>query len=205
MNRLFNGRALQTDLVRADRTVPIAGLAGSRDPGAAPSTERPAAETTQAHNLQQHRSAGICGTVWLGAKHSERLDDRWHRTGFRLYWRWKSKSLGGRPKLSADIRQLVREISLANPLSGAPRIHGELLKLGIDVGQTTIAKYMARNGRPPAGIENVLRNHPDGIASMDLCVVPTISFQLLYALLILKHVRREILCLAELNIPARNG
>jgi hypothetical protein len=69
---------------------------------------------------------------------------RWHRKGFRLYWRWKSKSLGGRPELSADIRQLIRDISLADPLWGAPRIHGELLKLGIDVGQTTVANGMDR-------------------------------------------------------------
>jgi hypothetical protein len=69
---------------------------------------------------------------------------RWHRAGFRLYWRWKSTSPGGRPKLPVDIRALIRDISLANPLWGAPRIHGELLKLGITIGQTTVAKYMAR-------------------------------------------------------------
>ena len=127
---------------------------------------------------------------------------RWHRSGFRLYWRWKSQSLGGRPKLSADIRQLIREISLANPLWGAPRIHGELLKLGIDVGQTTVAKYMARNRKPPSqGWKTFLRNHADGIASMDLFVVPTISFQLLYGLLILKHGRRKILCLSATAHP----
>jgi hypothetical protein len=104
----------------------------------------------------------------------------WHRAGFRLYWRWKSRSPGGRPKLSADIRKLIRDISLANPLWGAPRIHGELFKLGIDVGQTTVAKYLVRNGRPPSqGWKTFLRNHADGIASIDLFVVPTISFQLL--------------------------
>src|SRR6266478_9002841 len=69
---------------------------------------------------------------------------RWHRAGFRTYWRWKSRPHGGRPKTPADIRQLIRDMSVANPLWGAPRIHGELLKLGIDVGQTTVAKYMAR-------------------------------------------------------------
>jgi hypothetical protein len=68
---------------------------------------------------------------------------RWHRAGFRAYWRWKSRPHGGRPKIPADIRQLIRDMSIANPLWGAPRIHGELLKLGIDVGQTTVAKYMA--------------------------------------------------------------
>jgi hypothetical protein len=65
---------------------------------------------------------------------------RWHRAGFRAYWRWKSRPVGGRPKTPADTRQLIRDMSVANPLWGAPRIHGELLKLGIDVGQTTVAK-----------------------------------------------------------------
>ena len=69
----------------------------------------------------------------------------WHRAGFRAYWRWKSRPRGGRPKTPEDIRRLIRDMSVANPLWGAPRIHGELLKLGIDVGQTTVAKYMARS------------------------------------------------------------
>jgi transposase InsO family protein len=97
---------------------------------------------------------------------------------------------------------LIRDISIANPLWGAPRIHGELLKLGIDVGQTAVAKYMARGRRPPSqGWKTFLRNHADGIASIDLFVVPTISFQLLYALLILKHGRREILWLGVTTHP----
>ena len=75
---------------------------------------------------------------------------RWHRAGFRLYWRWKSRRRSGRPAVSAEIRQLIREMSIANPLWGAPRIHGELLKLGIDVGQTSVAKYMARKRGPPS-------------------------------------------------------
>ena len=75
---------------------------------------------------------------------------RWHRAGFRAYWRWKSRPRGGRPATAAEICQLIREMSMANPLWGAPRIHGELLKLGIDVGQTTVAKYMAKRRRPPS-------------------------------------------------------
>ena len=75
---------------------------------------------------------------------------RWHRAGFRSFWRWKSRCRGGRPKVALEIRQLIRTMSLANPLWGAPRIHGELLKLGIDVGQTSVAKYMARRRRPPS-------------------------------------------------------
>src|SRR5512146_748215 len=75
---------------------------------------------------------------------------RWHRAGFRCYWRWKSRSRPGRPAVPAEIRQLIRQTSVANPLWGAPRIHGELLKLGIDIGQTSIAKYMARGRGPPS-------------------------------------------------------
>jgi transposase InsO family protein len=119
---------------------------------------------------------------------------RWHRAGFRLYWRWKSRSRCGRPAVSLEIRRLIREMSIANPLWGAPRIHGELLMLGVDVGQTSVAKYMARRRGPPSqGWKTFLRNHADGIAAMDLFVVPTISFRLLYGLLIMGHGRRQIL------------
>src|ERR1700682_1385281 len=127
---------------------------------------------------------------------------RWHRAGFRADWGWKSRPRSGRPPTPLEIRQLIREISLANPLWGAPRIHGELLKLGIDVGQTTVAKYMARGRRPPSqGWKTFLHNHADGIASMDLFVVPTISFRLLYGLLILHHGRRQILWLGVTAHP----
>ena len=128
---------------------------------------------------------------------------RWHRSGFRLFWRWKSRRRGGRPTVPLEIRQLIREMSLANPLWGAPRIHGELLKLGIDIGQTSVAKYMARHRRPPSqGWKTFLRNHADGIASMDLFVVPTLSFRLLYGLLILCHGRRQILWLGVTAQPS---
>src|SRR6266568_3438870 len=128
---------------------------------------------------------------------------RWHRAGFRAYWRWKSRTRRGRPKVLPEIRQLIRDMSLANPLWGAPRIHGELLQLGIDVGQTTVAKYMARRRQPPSqGWKTFLRNHADGIASMDLFVVPTISFRLLYGFLILQHSRRELLWLGVTARPS---
>src|ERR1700745_74665 len=119
---------------------------------------------------------------------------RWHRTSFRLYWRWRSRRCCGRPTVSLEIRRLIREMSIVNPLWGAPKIHGELLKLGIDVGQTCVAKYMARRRGPPSqGWKTFLRNHADGIPAMDLFVVPTISFRLLYGLLIMGHGRRHIL------------
>src|ERR1700730_10770781 len=127
----------------------------------------------------------------------------WHRAGFRLYWRWKSRRRGGRPKVPLEIRRLIREMSIANPLWGAPRIHGERLKLGIDIGQTSVAKYMARRRGPPSqGWKTFLNNHADGIAAMDLFVVPTISFRLLYGLLIMGHGRRQILRFGVTSHPS---
>src|SRR5260370_21187934 len=103
---------------------------------------------------------------------------KWHRAGFRSYWRGRSRRRGGRPTVAPEIRTLIREMSIANPLWGAPRIHGELLKLGIDIGQTSVAKYMAKRRDPPSqGWRTFLRNHADGIAAMDRFVVPTISFR----------------------------
>jgi transposase InsO family protein len=127
---------------------------------------------------------------------------RWHRAGFRSYWRCKSRPRGGRPTVPLEIRRLIRKMSIANPLWGAPRIHGELLKLGIDVGQTSVAKYMARPRRPPSqGWKTFLKNHADGIAAMDLFVAPTISFRLLYGLLIVRHGRRQILWFGVTSHP----
>jgi hypothetical protein len=85
---------------------------------------------------------------------------RWHRVGFRRYWRWKSRSLGGRPKIDAELRVLIRRMSAENPLWGAPRIHGELLKLGFKVAQSSVAKYMVKRCGPPSqGWRTFLRNH----------------------------------------------
>jgi transposase InsO family protein len=118
---------------------------------------------------------------------------RWHRSGFRLYWRWKSRRRVGRPAVPNDIRDLVRTISRDNPLWGAPRIHGELLKLGIDIAQSSVAKYMPRRrGSPSPGWRAFLRNHTGHIAAVDLFVVPTIGFKLLYGLVILRLERRRL-------------
>ncbi len=127
---------------------------------------------------------------------------RWHRTGFRLYWRWKSRSRGGRPTVPIEIQRLIRELSLANRLWGAPRIHGELLKLGIEVAQSTVAKYMARRGRGPSQTWNTfLRNHRAGIAGTDFLIVPTIGFRLLFVLVILRHQRRRLISLSVTANP----
>ena len=118
---------------------------------------------------------------------------RWHRAGFRRYWRWKSRSLGGRPQIDADLRLLIRQMSLDNPLWGAPRIHGELLKLGFEVAQSSVAKYMIkRDGPPTQAWLTFLRNHAPDIAAIDLFVVPTIGFDLLYALVIVRLERRDL-------------
>jgi len=107
---------------------------------------------------------------------------RWHRAGFRRYWRWKSRSFGGRPKIDAELRALIRRMSAENPLWGAARVHGELLKLGFEIAQSSVAKYMVKRCGPPAqGWRTFLRNHAPEIAAMDLFVVPTVGFDLLYA------------------------
>jgi transposase InsO family protein len=118
---------------------------------------------------------------------------RWHRCGFRLFWRWKSRQRVGRPALSANVRSLVRQISRENPLWGAPRIHGELLKLGIEIAQSTVAKYMVRRRWPPSqGWKTFIRNHAPDIAAIDLFVVRTIGFKLLYGLAIIHLERRRL-------------
>ena len=127
---------------------------------------------------------------------------RWHRRGFRAYWRWKSRRRGGRPKIDREIRDLIQRISKENPLWGAPRIHGELLMLGIEVAESTVARYMMRRLGPPSqGWKTFLRNHADGIASLDLFVVRTISFKLLYGLVILRHARRRLVSISVTSNP----
>lgn len=117
----------------------------------------------------------------------------WHRAGFRSYWRWKSRPRGGRPQIDTELRGLIRRMSMDNPLWGAPRIHGELLKLGFEVAQSSVAKYMVkRRGRPSTGWRTFLRNHAPEIAAMDFFVVPTIGFDLLYAFVIIRLGRREL-------------
>jgi transposase InsO family protein len=127
---------------------------------------------------------------------------RWHRIGFTAYWRWKSRPLGGRPRIDKEVRDLIRRMSFENPLWGAPKIHGELLKLGIEVAQSTVSIYMVpRQDRPLQTWKTFLRNHMEGIASIDLFVVPTIAFQQLFALLVLGHRRRQLLRFAVTRNP----
>lgn len=118
---------------------------------------------------------------------------RWHRQGFRLYWRWKSRH-PGRPDAGREIRELIRKMCVSNPTWGAPRIHGELLKLGIDVSQTTVSKYMVRRRKPPSQTWRAfLDNHVKQLVSIDFFVVPTIDFKLLFVFLVLAHERRRVI------------
>ena len=129
---------------------------------------------------------------------------RWHRAGFRRYWRWKSRNLGGRPRIDAALRALIRQMSIENVLWGAPRIRGELLKLGFTVAQSTVARYMVRpEGRGPSGQRwgTFVRNHMPQIAAMDLFVVPTLGFNLLYVLVIVRLARRELVWINVTSHP----
>ena len=118
----------------------------------------------------------------------------WHRKGFRLFWTWKVRhGQLGRPQVSKEIRQLIRKMSRDNPLWGAPRIHGELLKLGIDIGETSVGKYILRRRKPPSqDWRTFLENHLKTMVSIDFFTVPTIRFQVLYVFLVLAHDRRRI-------------
>jgi len=118
---------------------------------------------------------------------------RWHREGFRLYWRWKSRKKRGRPKTDAEIRKLIRRMARDNPLWGAPRIQSELALLGHYVAESTVAKYMGRARKPPSQTwRTFLENHIGDIVAIDFFVVATVGFRLLYCFLVLRHDRRRV-------------
>ncbi len=118
---------------------------------------------------------------------------QWHRKGFRLYWRWRSRP-PGRPRIRTEVRDLIRCMSSANPSWGAPRIHGELLKLGIEVSQATVGRWMPWRPKVPSPTwRSFLHNHLSDIAAVDMFVVATATFRLLYALIVLGHNRRRVI------------
>jgi hypothetical protein len=128
----------------------------------------------------------------------------WHRKGFRFYWRWRSRG-PGRPRISADIRDLIRRMSRANPLWGAPRIHGELLKLGIKISQATVGRWMPWRPKVPSPTwRSFLRNHLPDIAAIDMFVVATATFHLLYALIVLSLDRRRVVHFAVTPNPTQD-
>lgn len=118
----------------------------------------------------------------------------WHQKGFRLYWRWKSRHPLGRPSVSREVIDLIRKMSLANPRWGAPRIHGELQKLGFELSQATVAKYVVHRRRPPSQTwRTFLQNHAKELVGADFFVVPTVFFDLLFVFVILSHDRRRVI------------
>ena len=126
----------------------------------------------------------------------------WHRQGFRLFWTWKSRRRVGRATVPIEIRTLIRTMSEANPLWGAPRIHGELLKLGVEVSQASVAKYMVRRRQPPSQTwRSFLRNHLGQMMAADFFVVPTATGRLLFVLIVLAHDRRRIVHVAVTAHP----
>jgi transposase InsO family protein len=128
---------------------------------------------------------------------------RWHRAGFKMFWRWKSRNRAGRPRIDRGLRDLIRRMSRENPLWGASRIHGELLMLGFQVAQSTVSKYMARPSKLPSqSWKTFLRNHAQTIAAIDMCVVPTLAFERLFAFLVLGHGRRQLLRFEVTRYPA---
>jgi transposase InsO family protein len=131
----------------------------------------------------------------LGATHVVQPETilRWHRAGFTAFWRWKSRKRAGRPKIDRDLRDLIRRMGRENPKWGASRIHGELLMLGFEVAQSTVSKYMVQGGSPSQSCKTFFRNHAQAIAAIDLCVVPTLTFERLFAFLVLGHDRRQLL------------
>jgi putative transposase len=127
----------------------------------------------------------------------------WHRKGFRLFWTWNvRRGKPGRPPVPREVRDLIRRMSRENPGWGAPRIHGELLKLGINVGETSVSKYLVRNRKPPSQTwRTFLENHIKSLVSVDFFTVPTIRFQVLYVFLVLAHERRRIIHFAVTAHP----
>lgn len=128
----------------------------------------------------------------------------WHRAGFRQFWRWKSRSRGkvGRPRVSSEARGLIQRLARENPSWGAPRISGELQKLGVRVSERTVARYLHRRPRDPRRAQQwrqFLANHREVIAAMDFCVVPSLTFGQLYVLVIVDHGRRIV---RHLNVTA---
>src|SRR6267143_3356987 len=126
---------------------------------------------------------------------------RWHRAGFTAFWRWKSRKRAGRPKIDRGLRDLIRRMSRENSEWGASRIHGELLMLGFEVAQSTVSKYMVRDGSPSQSWKTFFRNHAQAIAAIDLFVVPTLTFERLFAFLVLGHGRRQLLWFAVTRHP----
>jgi hypothetical protein len=128
---------------------------------------------------------------------------RWHRTGFRLFWTWKSRRhRPGRPAVAPEVRALIRRMADANPLWGSPRIHGELQKLGIEIAQATVSKYLAGRRPPPSQTwRTFLDNHLRSLVAVDFFTVPTVMFKVVFVFVVLAHARRRVVHVNVTNTP----
>ena len=128
---------------------------------------------------------------------------RWQRTGFKLVWTWKSRRNGpGRPAVALEVRALIRRMSKANPIWGAPRIHGELQKLGVEISQAAVSKYVVRHRRPPSQTwRTFLDNHVESLVSVDFFIVPTVMFKVLFVFVVLVHDRRRVVHINVTDAP----
>ena len=142
---------------------------------------------------------------WRDALHVVRPETviRWHRQGFRAFWTWKSRrGRTGRLPVGSELAGLVRTMALAKPLWGAPRIHGELLKLRFDISKRTVARLMPRRPKPPSQTwRTVLQNHVADLVSVDFFVVPTAAFRVLYVFVVLLHHRRQVVHFTVTDSP----
>ena len=177
---------------------------GAGEPGAAATTRRvegaPATASADGDGRIFWVLLSRLWTSWRDSVHVVRPETvvGWHRHGFRCYWAWKSRHRRGRPRLGTELRDLIRRMSRANPLWGAPRIHGELLKLGLTVSQATVSKYMVWPRRPPSQAwRTFLKNHAPDLIALDFFTVSTATFRVLFVLVILTHSRRR---LVHLNV-----
>ena len=130
----------------------------------------------------------------------------WHRAGFRGYWRFLARRRSGRPKITPELRHLIRSIKAENPTWGAPRIHGELLKLGFEISESTVSRYLARGASPRDSGQRwltFLKNHREALAAMDFFTVPTATFRVLYCFFVISHGRRKILHFNVTEHPTR--
>src|SRR2546422_4967723 len=172
---------------------------GAGEPGAAATTRRvegaPATASADGDgpDLLGSTVEVVDELAGFGARGTARDRGRLDRHGFRCYWAWKSRHRRGRPRLGTELRDLIRRMSRANPLWGAPRIHGELLKLGLTVSQATVSKYMVRPRRPPLQAwRTFLKNHAPDLIALDFFTVPTATFRVLFVLVVLTHSRRRL-------------
>jgi putative transposase len=127
----------------------------------------------------------------------------WQRKAFRIYWaRISQRKSGGRPQASSEVRALIKRMATANPYWGAPRIHWELLKLGVEISERTVSRLMPKNGKPPSQTWRAfLNNHVQDLVSVDFFTVPTVSFRVLFVFVVVAHHRRRIVHLNVTEHP----